>query len=221
MLKRTLIRQAVVQILLDPATALTSGSCETGLTAALDRVYDSPSDPWQVAADLGVPTLIAVYTGDETGDQGNSDSGDQSAHVEMELAIEMYAAGQTDFATEALLDELEEQVRRKVFFDDRFYNLRIVDETGRQVAHEPLVHSIRGYQSRRTFSSAGERRAGVRMLAITVRYVENCLPPEIITGACLAPPTLHCMKSAVIVGTQAVPFGMHYADVPVGISVST
>lgn len=207
MLRRTAIRRAVITILSDPETALRSGSCRTGLTHARDRVLDSHSDPLQLigGADMELPA-ISVYTDAEDGDFGGGMPMDPSSHNDLVVHIEMFASMSTDYATEALLDEMEEQVRRKVLWDDRFYRQSIVDEAGAVTGWEPLVMNVSKFQSTRALDSERQARVGMRRFSLTVHYVDNCLPPEIITGECLAPPDLECINAGVQVGENLVQF---------------
>ncbi|NUX55925.1 hypothetical protein [Paraburkholderia youngii] len=207
MLLRTAIRRVVIEILSDPNTALRSGSYETGLTAAGDRVLDSHSDPLQLisGSDVELPA-IAIYTDAEDGDFGGGMPADPSSHNDLVIQIEMFASANTDYATEALLDDLEEQVRRKVLFDDRLYRRSIVDSEGTVKGWAPLVMSVSKFQSTRALDSDRQARVGMRRLSLTVHYVEECLPPEVVVGGPLAPPTLECMKAGVQIGEHLVQF---------------
>ncbi|MBC8729988.1 hypothetical protein [Paraburkholderia sp. UCT2] len=207
MLRRTAIRRVVIEILSDPKTALRTGSCKTGLTAAEDRVLDSHSDPLQLinGSDVELPA-IAVYTDSEDGDFGGGMPADPGSHNDLVIHIEMFASTSTDFATEALLDDMEEQVRRKVLWDDRLYRRPVVDAEGTVRGWEPLVMSVSKFQSTRALDSERQARVGMRRLSLTVHYVDNCLPPEIVVDGPLAPPTFECMKAGVQIGENLVQF---------------
>ncbi|QCP50160.1 hypothetical protein FAZ95_13815 [Trinickia violacea] len=212
MLIRSAIRQAIVTILSDPNTALQSGSCATGSTKALDRVLDSHSEPLQLLqTDVELPA-ISVYTDSEDGDFGAGMSMNFSSHVDLVVHIEMYASMGTDFDTEMLLDNMEEQVRRKVLWDDRLYRQPVLDEAGKPIGFNLLVQRISKYQSTRAMDSERQARIGLRRFSLTVHYVENCLPPEIVTGACLAPPQMSCVKAGVQLGKDLVQFNPKFPE---------
>ncbi|KIP14980.1 hypothetical protein KY49_718 [Burkholderia sp. MSHR3999] len=213
MLIRSAIRLAAVAILSDPNTALQSGSCATGFTAAQDRVFDSHSEPLQLLqrSDVELPA-ISVYTDAEDGDFGAGMSMNFSSHVDLVVHVEMYASMSTDFDTEMLLDTMEEQVRRKLLWDDRLYRQPHIDEQGNVSGFDRLVQRISKYQSTRAMDSERQARIGMRRFSLTVHYVENCLPPEIVVGERMAPATMTCMKAGVQIGRDLTQFNPKFPE---------
>ncbi|WP_345815269.1 hypothetical protein AAGS40_23225 [Paraburkholderia sp. PREW-6R] len=212
MLIRTAIRRAVVTILSDPSTALETGSCATGLTLAGDRVFDSHSEPLQLLEKDDELPAISVYTDAEDGDLGAGMTNNYSSHVDLVLHIEMFASLNTDFNTESALDQMEEQVRRKLLWDVRLYREAITDASGNPAGWRRLVTRISKYQSNRAVDSERQARIGMRRFSLTVHYVENCLPPEIIAGECLGPPVITCTKVGVQRGDNLVQFNPGFSE---------
>lgn len=160
MLKRQFIRQTAITVLSDPGTPVTTAG-EIGLTLAGDNIFDTHLDPLQLldcGCDRRALPAIAVYSESETLNTSDPYKYDELCfdQCNLSLVLELYACAAKGYELEAILDQLEQQVRIKLLPDTRFY----------QLAH------LRGYRS--TPRRAGDgKRLGMRVVELTLAYHET------------------------------------------------
>jgi hypothetical protein len=198
MLMRERIRRAAVVILGDARTPLDFDTSTTGVTLAQDRVYDSHGDPLQLLDAATELPALCVYTDDDQATFDGSNSHDYRSLATITLVVELYCSERTDYTLESQLDQLEEQVRRKLFYDDRLYVEHQRDAQGRISASGPLVDTLLSVRSTRGYDNTTQRRLGVRRLHIEVRCVDHCTPSN------LAETPWSCLHTEVHVGSQVI-----------------
>ncbi len=157
LLKRTQIRHALIAVLSDPHTAVMPTG-DLGLTLAEDRILDTYLDPNSLDCQgkLKLP-LIAVYSEDEELRGTDDNNYDQLCFNKSELLIhlELFVCASEGHELEAVLDQLELQVRCKVLADKRLRHLA----------------RLRGYRTNTRRSGDGSR-LGQRLIQLRFEYAD-------------------------------------------------
>lgn len=190
-LERTALRLAT-------AMALSNGMQAPFPTIAQDRVYDSRMDPIEGLEERELVPLVLVYTDDDDNEALSNNNGGppwrSTVNLVMELSVGMAAAGEgglevvpitTEPELEAMLDLLEEQVRRVFREPHGAWSRRLYDDH---------IVRIESWSSSRFVERDSNARLAVRQIVARVMLPQ----PEEPAAAGVIPPPLGPLLETVI-----------------------